>query len=80
MLTVSNLSKRYGNVFALQNVSFHLEEKETAGVFGVPGSGKSTLSSLISGFIECRPGQITVGGLDLGRSTEKARRLIGYLP
>lgn len=80
MLTVSNLSKRYGNVFALQNVSFHLKNKESAGIFGVPGSGKSTLSSLLSGFIECRPGQIIVDGLDLGKSTERARRLIGYLP
>ncbi len=80
MLTVTNLSKRYGNVLALQNVSFHIREKEAAGIFGTAGSGCSVLSSLLSGFLECRPGQITVGSLDMGKSTEKARGLIGYLP
>lgn len=80
MLTVTNLSKRYGNVLALQNVSFHIREKETAGIFGTVGSGNSVLSGLLSGFLECPPGQITVGNLDMGKSAEKARGLIGYLP
>lgn len=80
MLTVSNLSKRYGNVLALQNVSFHIDGQESAAVFGMAGSGKSTLASLLSGFLECSPGQIRIGGYDMGKAAEKARGLIGYLP
>lgn len=80
MLTVSNLSKRYGNVLALQNVSFHIDGQESAAVFGMAGSGKSTLASLLSGFLECSPGQIRIGSYDMGKATEKARGLIGYLP
>ena len=80
MLTVSNLSKRYGNVLALQNVSFHIDGQESAAVFGMAGSGKSTLASLLSGFLECSPGQIRIGSYDMGKAAEKARGLIGYLP
>lgn len=80
MLTVSNLSKRYGNVLALQNVSFHIQEKESAGIFSAAGPAGPALCGLLSGLYECRPGQICIGGLDMGKSAEKARALVGYLP
>jgi len=80
LLTVSNLSKRYGNVLALQNVSFHIQEKESAGIFSAAGPAGPALCGLLSGLYECRPGQICIGGLDMGKSAEKARALVGYLP
>lgn len=80
MLTVSNLSKRYGNVLALQNVSFHIQEKESAGIFSAAGPAGPALCGLLSGLCECRPGQICIGGLDMGKAAEKARALVGYLP
>ena len=80
MLTVSNLSKHYGNVLALQNVSFHIQEKESAGIFSAAGPAGPALCGLLSGLCECRPGQICIGGLDMGKAAEKARALVGYLP
>lgn len=80
MLTVSNLSKRYGNVLALQNVSFHIQKKESAGIFSAAGPAGPALCGLLSGLCECRPGQICIGGLDMGKAAEKARALVGYLP
>ena len=77
MLTVSNLTKRYGKVLACDNVSFSLDEGSVTVLLGPNGAGKSTLMKAAIGFLRYE-GEITVGGYP--NKTSEARRLLGYVP
>lgn len=67
LLTVDNLTKRFGGVTALQNVSFNVEEGEIFGVMGANGAGKTTLFSVIAGNETPSTGQITFRGERIDR-------------
>lgn len=77
MLTVRNVSKRYGKNVACENVSFTVEDGETAVLLGPNGAGKSTLLKSIIGFLRF-DGEIEVDGHPC-KSVE-AKRLLGYVP
>ena len=65
ILTASNISKRYGGVFALNDVSFSLRSGEILGLCGENGAGKSTLVKILGGYITPDTGTLNIGGFDV---------------
>ncbi len=80
VITVENLTKTYGQVRALDKVSFQVEEGEVLGFLGPNGAGKTTAMRIITGFMPPTKGRVTVGGLDVEKDNLAVRRRIGYLP
>src|SRR5262245_20661167 len=80
MLSVSEVSKSYGERRALAGVSLHVEAGEILGLLGQNGAGKTTLVSIVAGLRRPDGGRVTVDGIDVFRSPQRARRLIGLAP
>ncbi len=82
MITVENLTKKYGDFVALSNVSFQLEEGEIVGILGPNGAGKTTLLRILVAFFEFDSGEVTIDGLDISNPLmqQKIKSKIGYLP
>ncbi len=80
LIEVKNVTKRYGDFFAVRNINFEIKEGEIVGFLGRNGAGKSTTMNMITGFIEPTSGQITVGGFDVDKKPKKVKRQIGYMP
>lgn len=78
-LQVSHVSKRYGKVHALQEISFTAQTGDAIALWGANGAGKTTLLKAILGLISFE-GQIEVNGRDARRDGKNARRHIGYVP
>jgi len=62
LLEVNNLTKSFGGLTAISNVSFHIDEGEMVGIIGPNGAGKTTLFNLLSGFLEPDSGNVTFKG------------------
>lgn len=77
ILRCENITKRYGNVVALNDVSLTLESGKIVGLLGPNGSGKTTLIKLINGLLTPTAGAITVNGNEIGVETKKQ---VAYLP
>ena len=80
MISVSNLSKNYGNVKAVDSISFDLKDGEVVGFLGANGAGKTTTLKMITGYLVPTNGEIKVNGLDIVDSTSEIQEMIGYLP
>jgi ABC-2 type transport system ATP-binding protein len=80
VLEVSGICKNYGNLRALENVSFQVKKGEIVGFLGMNGSGKTTTMDIISGCIGCDEGTIRIHGHDLYGNPTEAKKNIGYLP
>ena len=80
MIEVKNLSKKYGEKQAVNNISFKVEEGEILGFLGPNGAGKSTTMNMLTGYISSTSGQILVNGADILEEPKKAKSYIGYLP
>lgn len=80
MIEVKNLSKKYGNFVAVENVSFKVGKGEIVGLLGPNGAGKSTIMNIITGYLSLSDGSVTIDGFDITKEPEKAKRRIGYLP
>lgn len=80
MLEARGLSKRYGGLLALNNVSFELRPGEIVGYLGPNGSGKSTTVNLVVGLLEPSAGGLTLDGFRLSDSPVDYKRRIGYVP
>lgn len=80
LVKVSDITKRFGNLTAVDNVSFSVEGGEVLGFLGPNGSGKTTTMRMITGYIAPTNGRVTVCGFDLERKRTKAQERIGYLP
>ncbi len=80
MIEVKNLVKCFGPKRAVDGVSFTVERGDVLGFLGPNGAGKSTSMRMITGYIPMTSGQVTVGGMDISKSPEEAKKLIGYLP
>ena len=65
ILEVNGLTKKFGGIVALRDVSFRLKDGEFVGVIGPNGSGKSTLANLITGFVTPTSGKIVFQGKDI---------------
>ena len=80
LLQVQNLSKSYGEVAALNDVSFSMERGEILGLFGRNGSGKSSLLNMIALALKPDRGSIVFDGIDAKADPAPVRRKIGYVP
>lgn len=80
MIEVKNVTKKYGNFVAVDNISFTVNDGEVVGFLGPNGAGKSTTMNMITGFIEPTDGAIEVNGYDILKQPLKAKKQIGYMP
>ena len=80
MIEVKNVTKKYGNFVAVDDISFTIKDGEIVGLLGPNGAGKSTTMNTITGFIEQTEGSITVNGYDTIKKPKKAKLQIGYMP
>ena len=80
MIEVKNLTKKYGKVVAVDNVSFKIQDGEIIGLLGPNGAGKSTTMNMLTGYIEPTEGEIIINGYDISKKALKARKEIGYMP
>jgi ABC-2 type transport system ATP-binding protein len=80
MIEVANLSKRYGDIAAIRDVSFKAADGEILGFLGPNGAGKTTTMRIITGFMPATSGTVRVDGFDVFEQSTEVRRRIGYLP
>ena len=77
---VESVTKLYGNVPALDNVSFEVGSGQVVGFLGPNGAGKSTMMKIITCFLPQTHGKVTVGSYDVTENPVEVRRIVGYLP
>jgi ABC-2 type transport system ATP-binding protein len=80
MIDVTNVSKSFGTVRALHEVSFQVQPGEIIGLLGPNGSGKTTMMRILTGYLQPDEGQVSVDGLDVLTDTLEVQQRIGYLP
>jgi ABC-2 type transport system ATP-binding protein len=80
MIEVQHVTKRYGDFTAVDDVSFDVHEGEIFGLLGPNGAGKSTLIRMMTTLIEISSGDAIIGGFDVKKDPDDARRLIGVIP
>ena len=80
MMELAHLTRRYGELTAVDDVSFTIARGEVVGLLGHNGAGKSTVMKMITGCLEPTSGSIRVGELEIGRDTRAIQARIGYLP
>src|SRR5437879_12293508 len=80
MIEVANLSKRYGDLAAIRDVSFTAQTGQILGFLGPNGAGKTTTMRIITGFMPATSGTVRVDGFDVFEQSSEVRRRIGYLP
>ncbi len=80
MIEVQNLTKRYGRVTAVDDVSFRVERGEILGFLGPNGAGKTTTMRVLTGFMPATEGKAIVAGFDVFEQPLEAKRRTGYLP
>ena len=80
MIEVQHLTKRYGPVTAVDDVSFRAERGEILGFLGPNGAGKTTTMRILTGYMPPTDGKALVGGYDVQDQPIEAKRRTGYLP
>lgn len=80
MLKIEQLSKHFGGLRAVDNLSFTVAPGEVLGFLGPNGAGKSTTMKMITGFLTPTTGRVEVNGFDVASEPVKAKQVIGYLP
>jgi ABC-2 type transport system ATP-binding protein len=80
VVEVRGLSKKYGRITALQDLSFDIEEGEIFGLFGPNGAGKSTFISILATILKPTSGDARVNGYSIREQPEKVKREIGFVP
>lgn len=82
MIKVENLTKKYGELAAIDGVSFEMQEGEVIGVLGPNGAGKTTLLRILVMFLEPTSGKVEIDNLDLSNPLyqQEIKSKIGYLP
>lgn len=80
MIEVSGLTKRYGNFYALNDVSFVVPKGQIVGFLGANGAGKTTTMDIICGCIGADRGTAKIAGFDITEQPLEAKRRLGYLP
>jgi ABC-2 type transport system ATP-binding protein len=79
VIEVNHVKRRFGNFYAVKDVSFHVERGEIFGLLGANGAGKSTMFRMLCGLLPVSEGSVRVAGLDLRHAAAAARRRIGYM-
>ena len=79
-IEVDQISKKYGEVEALRDISFSVNEGEIFGLIGPDGAGKTTLFRILTTLIRANSGSATVDGLDVVKDYKEIRNRVGYMP
>src|SRR5512136_2401224 len=79
-IVIENLTKRYGNQKAVDNISLRVATGEILGFLGPNGAGKTTTMKIITSFIAADEGEVYIGGKSLRDDPQEIKRHIGYLP
>jgi ABC-2 type transport system ATP-binding protein len=80
IVAIEGVSKLYGSVAAVCDVTLHVRRGEVLGLLGPNGSGKTTLLRMLTGYLSPTSGRLSVAGYDTERQRMDARRRIGYVP
>ncbi|KAA6183326.1 ABC transporter ATP-binding protein [Thiohalocapsa marina] len=80
MIEVRALCRCYGELRAVDDVSFDIGRREIVGLLGHNGAGKTTIMKMLTGFLEPSSGSIRIGGQDIAAHRREVQRRIGYLP
>ena len=80
MIAIENVTKVYGQVAAVRDVTLHVERGAVLGLLGPNGSGKTTLLRMLAGYLSPSAGRLVVAGYDTVRQPMEARRRVGYVP
>jgi ABC-2 type transport system ATP-binding protein len=80
VISVAHLTKRYGDVVAVDDLSFDVGKGEVVGFLGPNGAGKSTTLRIIAGFLGQTRGTVSVCGHDMALDSLEARKSLGYMP
>ena len=80
MIEIKNLTKRYGDKVAVNNVSFTVDKGEILGFLGPNGAGKSTTMNILTGYLSATEGRCVIDGYDILDNPIQAKKKIGYLP
>jgi ABC-2 type transport system ATP-binding protein len=80
MIHVDKLTKEFGRVCAVNNVSFQVERNEIVGLLGNNGAGKTTIMRMLTTYLPATSGVATVAGFDVMTQSMEVRRRVGYLP
>ncbi|MDX5406039.1 MAG: ABC transporter ATP-binding protein [Chromatiaceae bacterium] len=80
MLQVSHLTRRYGAMLAVNNVSFSIKPGEIVGLLGHNGAGKTTIMKMLTGYLDADSGSISLNGADMAVDRAAIQAQIGYLP
>jgi len=80
VISVSHLTRRFGDFTALDDVSFEVAKGEVVGFLGPNGAGKTTTLRILAGYLPATSGTVRVAGFDVLRQSIEVRRRIGYLP
>src|SRR5215475_11031063 len=80
MIQVDHLTKYFGNVLAVDDVSFQVEKNEIVGLLGNNGAGKTTIMRILTTYIPASIGVARVAGFDVMNDSMEVRKRVGYLP
>jgi ABC-2 type transport system ATP-binding protein len=80
MIEAQNLTKDYGSVVAVKDVSFTVGAGEVVGFLGPNGAGKTTTLRILAGFLGATSGRVSIAGFDVARQSLEARARLGYMP
>lgn len=80
MIEIKNLTKRYGQIPAVNDISLTIKKGEILGFLGPNGAGKSTTMNILTGYLSATSGTVTIDGFDIMDSPQEAKKRIGYLP
>lgn len=80
MIQVQNVSKHYGELVAVDNISFQLEKGDVLGFLGPNGAGKTTTMRIITGYMPPTKGSVYIADIDVFEDPQAAKSHIGYLP
>ena len=80
VIEIRNLTKRYGENLAVDNISFNVSKGEILGFLGPNGAGKSTTMNMLTGYLSVTEGSIKIDGYDILDNPIEAKKKVGYLP
>ena len=80
MIEINNLTKKFDQFTAIDDLTFAVKEGEVLGFLGPNGAGKSTTMKLITGFLSASHGSVSIDGFDISKNPIEAKSLMGYLP
>src|SRR5215207_1630746 len=80
LLALDRVSKRFGGITAVDQVSFEVDRGQVVGFLGPNGAGKSTTMRMITQYLDPDGGAIRFDGVPIAEAAEEAKRRIGYLP